>query len=59
MKRIILATLTAVIMVALVCVSATIPAPKDRDVSGDALAFNNQFNVRRIVCLDPSPETAL
>ena len=36
MKRFILATLTAVIMVALVCVSATIPAPKDRDVSGDA-----------------------
>jgi predicted sulfurtransferase len=36
MKRLILATLTAVIMIALVCVSAGIPAPRDRDVSGDA-----------------------
>ena len=36
MKRFILASLTSVIMVALVCVPAGIPAPKDRDVSGDA-----------------------
>jgi len=36
MKRFILATLTAVVMAAFVCVSAGIPAPKDREVSGDA-----------------------
>jgi hypothetical protein len=36
MQRFILATLTAVIMVAMVCLSAGIPAAKDRDVSGDA-----------------------
>ena len=36
MKRLILATLTSVIMVAWVCVSTTTPAPKDGDVSGDA-----------------------
>jgi hypothetical protein len=36
MKRLILATLTAVIMAALVFPSATISSPKDRDLSGDA-----------------------
>jgi hypothetical protein len=36
MKHLILATLTAVIMVAFVCLSAGIPAQKERDVSGDA-----------------------
>ena len=36
MKRLIVTTLTAVIMLAWVCVSATISAPEDRDVSGDA-----------------------
>ncbi len=36
MKRFILTILTAVIMLAWVCVSTGISAPKDRDVSGDA-----------------------
>lgn len=36
MKRLILATLAAVIVVALVFPSAAISSPKDRDVAGDA-----------------------
>lgn len=36
MKHLILGTLTAVIMVALVCLSTGIPAQKDRDATGDA-----------------------
>ena len=36
MKRLIPAILTAVIILAWVCVSATISAPKDQDVSGEA-----------------------
>ena len=36
MKRPILTVLAAVIMLAWVCISSTISAPKDRDVSGDA-----------------------
>ncbi len=36
MKQLILGTLTAIIMVALVCPSTGLPAQNDRDVSGDA-----------------------
>ena len=36
MKSPIMATLAAAIMVALVCLSAGISTPKDRDISGDA-----------------------
>ena len=36
MKHLILGTLAAVIMVVLVCVSTTIPASKDQDISGDS-----------------------
>ena len=36
MKRLLLGTLIAVIMLAMVCLSTELPAQKERDVSGDA-----------------------